>query len=97
MSELSLLMEYFRLFSSICNKKQAPLYLQEAWEILSLSENCPITYHPILTLLLWKNENKALPSPSPQPASPSLPTYPQESWGWGRGLPLQPLEPRDSR
>lgn len=27
----------------------------------SLRKNCPITYLPILTLVQWKNENKALP------------------------------------
>lgn len=61
MSELSLLMEYFRLFSSICNERQAPLYSQAAWEILSLSENCPITFLPTLTPLQRKSENKEVP------------------------------------
>lgn len=67
-SELSLLMEYFRLFSSICNKRQTPLYSQAAWEILTLSENHqePTSPHSPAAA----EENKALPQASPQPVPP---------------------------
>lgn len=74
-SELSLLMEYFRLFSSICNKRQAPLHLQEAQEILNLSENCLITYLPILPPAAVMNENRSCRSLLPSHPRP-LPTHP---------------------
>lgn len=95
---MSLLMEYFRLFSSICNKRQAPLHLQEAQEILNLSENCLITYLPILPPAAVKNENRCCHSLLPSHPRP-LPTHPQDSWGWGRGLhlPLPELRASDEQ
>lgn len=65
-SEFSLLMEYFRLFSSICNKRQeGSLPSQTPGEILSLSGKHPISC--ILDPHVHAEKDKPLFRPHPSP------------------------------
>lgn len=77
---------YFRLFSSICNERQAPLYSQAAWEILSLSENCPITFLPTLTHCRERARTRWCPRPLLASLALSPPTYMRPGAGRGGGV-----------